>query len=131
MDAPPVVRTKTATHSLSSGKTVHLRLHQFPGGTMLLWIGDEDGVRRGRGVLDNLSLAIAQTATPIIDNGDASCQTLARKLSVRYNSGKPVYVSMQMEAEANESLVAVMAHVNEFVAKECEHRLAIDTPLIS
>lgn len=99
---------------------------------MLLWIGDESGVRRGRGVLDSLCMAIGQTATAIVDNSDLNCLTMARKLSVRHNSGRPVYVSMEVEAEAvNESLGTVMAHVNEFVGNECSNGRVIDTtPLL-
>lgn len=83
---------------------------------MLLRIGDQSG----RGVLDNLSLAIGQSATTVIDSSDVTCQAIARKLSHKYNSGRPVYVSMRMEPEAvNESLLTVMGHVNEFVRREC------------
>ena len=118
------VHISSESHQLSPGRTLQLRLCKFPGGSMLLWIGDQSG----RGVLDSLSLAVGQSATAVIDSSDVTCQAIARKLSCKYNSGRPVYVSLGLEPEAgNESLLAVMARVNEFVRRECGDRLLVDS----
>lgn len=113
----PPVRVSCQSYQLGPGRTLQLRLCQFPAGSMLMWIGSE---RPGRGVLDSLSLAIGETTSTIIDNGDLTCQAIARKISTKYNNGQPVYVSMSVEPEAGNSLLLpVMGHVNEFLRREC------------
>jgi hypothetical protein len=111
------VHVSNETYQLSPDRQLHLQLLKFPGGTLLLRIGDKSG----RGVMDNLSLAIGQSATSVIDNDNVTSQMIARKLSAKYNGSRPVYVSLGLEPEAvcGESLLAVMSGVNEFVRREC------------
>ena len=119
MDAGPPVDVREDRLSLPDGRVIHLRLLRFPGGTLLLWIGKETD--KGRGVLDNLSLAVGQTATGVIDkSGETVGQELARKLSTKYNEGRPVYVALQVEAEeGSECLLQLMGRVKQLLEREC------------
>lgn len=126
-DSEPVV-TKTTSFTSFPGKTIHLRLLKFSGGAMMLWIGDDSALSRGKGVLDNLSLGIGQTATAVIENNDTAGQAIARKLSVKFNNSRPVYVTIDVEAESvTDSVPSLMSQVNAFVNDACGYQLPGDT----
>ena len=82
-------------------QVVIIRVVKFPGGSVLVFIGDEE-----TGLLKDLSLSIGLTATTVINLHGLTDETsstmsvsLAKKLSSKYNENKPVYISFNMRPE--------------------------------
>lgn len=102
-------------------------LNEFPvviafvgmrGGSFLIWIGERDGATKR---LASLALAVAGDATAIVNHNDLFAQGLARRLSIKFNHNKPVYVSyncVERNYRNDDFLLDVNLKVNEFVA-EC------------
>ena len=101
--SPSGIRVFEKEGVISEIVSVYIRVVKFPGGSALVYVG-EAGTQRG--ILNDLSLSLGSTATTIINNCTMSddvvnttSQSLAKKLSSKYNDNRPVYVSFNIKPE--------------------------------
>lgn len=80
-----------------------LRLQKYSGGHMFLWVGDESKykmIKNDCSIPSNLCLAIGSNATAILSDCESNCHlsstSLASKLSIKFNDGKPFYISLNV-----------------------------------
>ena len=80
-----------------------LRLQKYSGGQMFLWVGDESKyktIKNDSSIPSNLTLAIGSNATAVLSDCESNCHlsstSLASKLSIKFNDGKPFYISLNV-----------------------------------
>jgi len=94
-------------------------LVRMAGGSLMIWIGDRNGQKR----INNLALALSTNATVILNQDDMFSQGLAKKLSVKHNNGKPVYVSFNcqnLSYRNDDFQLAVQKSVTDFLKSSSE-----------
>lgn len=90
VDLPGGVKLVEKEYLILDQYNVFMAFITLGGGSFLIWIGEKNGPKKLTG---DLALALSNDATSIITSGDLYSQSLAKKLSVKYNENKPVYVS--------------------------------------
>lgn len=113
-DLPKGVQLQEKEYLLLGEHPMVMFFLRLGGGSFLIWIGPKNSSTK----FNSLALALATNSTSVIAHNDLFSPGLAKKLSLKFNQNKPVYVSYNypdLKYRNDDLLLEVNQKIIEFV----------------